>query len=397
MTRRLRPLITIPRYWPHMGGAELHTRRLAQELAIDHDPRVVHVCSTESTPTDWAYSRVKNHHFRDASIEVHQIGADALRRPVLNTLGSFAPHSRLARGLYARIAQPGIDRQIRNLSRTSDIVHAIYNGFTPLARAAARSGKPFVWTPLAHTSLPEGKGWSSAGFRALYRRADALIAMTEYEKDWLTQQGACADKVYVCPMAPLFDEGTPDPVAFRAQWHLGDDPVILFLGRLVDSKGYNQLIAARQEIWARHPTARIVMIGPVAPDIKQGIDALGDARLVVTGTISGVDKKSALAACDLLCVPSREESLGVIYLEAWSFGKPVVAFDMPVMRSVIEDGKDGLLCTDDPADLADKVCALLSSPKRARSMGCQGQAKVDRTYNWAETARRLTSVYNTLA
>ena len=61
------------------------------------------------------------------------------------------------------------------------------------------------------------------------------------------------------------------------------------------------------------------------------MDTLDEPRIRHLGVITDAEKSSALAACSLLCVPSTEESLGVTYLEAWSFGKPVVAADIPVL------------------------------------------------------------------
>jgi glycosyltransferase involved in cell wall biosynthesis len=386
-------LILIPRYWPHTGGAELHTRRLAAEMrARGARPTVVRICGAEPRETDYAYPWTEAEQLDDDGVAVIQPGAPRAWRPLLRRLAEAAPRSRLARGVYGRLCEHLIAASLRPIAREHDVVHAVYNGFTPLARAAARLGKPFVFTPLAHTHAPEGEAWSSPSLTALYARADALIAMTAYESDWLAARRGQGER-HVVPMAPLLDPERPCPDAFRARHGLGEDPIVLFLGRLSDSKGYGELAEAMRYVRARRPEARLVFVGPASDQAKARLAGLKDLRLHVLGALSGAQKNAALAAADLVAVPSTQESLGVVYLEAWSFAKPVIAADIPVMRSVISHGEDGLLADPSPTPLARAVLDLLNDPERAAAMGRAGAQKTARTYDWARAAQSLLDIY----
>lgn len=381
-------LMMVPRYWPQTGGAELHSRRLAQELGRDIDIDILRFNAEDDTATDFAYAAARTGVVNDGGMAVHTLSPTGPSAALLHGLAHTADRFRPARRAFNMLARRDLAPRLRRLARGYDVVHGVYNGFTAGFEALADTGKPFVFTPLAHTTKPEGTAWSSPQFRRLYQRADALIAMTEYERDWLTAQGADADRVHVCPMAPLFDLSKPDPEGFRARWKLGDAPVILFLGRLTGYKGYRQLIAAAELVWQEHPDTRFVIAGP-----GERPAGPADDRLVFTGPITDPDKKSAIAACDLLCVPSTEESLGVVYLEAWSFGKPVIAADIPAMRSVIRHGHDGWLVDQDAEAIADRLLILLDDPDRMPAAGKAGSLKVEQIYNWAQSARQLRSIY----
>ncbi|WP_300529454.1 glycosyltransferase family 4 protein [Maricaulis sp.] len=396
MSAPLRPFLFVPRYWPAVGGAELHSRRLAQELALHVPVEVARCCSSEPASTDYAFARARAGQVEDGPVMVKTIAPPNSYRPALGVLGDAAKGSRLARGLYAKLARPAAAASLRQASAQASVLHGVYNGFTPGAEALQSLGKPFVWTPLAHTTKPEGTAWSSPGFRRLYRKADALIAMTEYEREWLIGQGAAPSRVHVAPMAPLFDSDIPDPAAFRTRLGIADAPFVLFLGRTAEYKGYRALLAAAKTVWQSHPDVRFVFSGPLTAEAEAVFAEHTDLRIIVTGPLSGADKKSALSACTVLAVPSTEESLGVVYLEAWSFEKPVIAADIPAMRSVIAHDKDGLLVKPEGSAVAAAIADLLQRPERAQRMGSRGARKVEATYNWAAIADAHLKIYNAI-
>jgi glycosyltransferase involved in cell wall biosynthesis len=315
---------------------------------------------------------------------------------LLQGLGRLYTRTRWVRPLYTALFKTAVQKTLQRIATDYDLIHAVYNGLTPstvlVADVCQALDIPFVWTPLAHTTLPPGTGWSSRSFRRLYARADALIAMTAFEQDWLVAQGAAPERVHVCPVAPLLD-GTANPQRFRASYDVGDAPMVLFLSRLVDTKGYKQLCDAARLVWAQSPRTLFVFVGPCAPEVQRWFAAQREPRLRVLGPLDEGDKVSALAACDVLCVPSSEESLGVTYLEAWSFAKPVVALALPVLRTVIAHGVDGLLTPPQSPALADALVYLLEHPDVRQAMGQCGAQKVAAHYDWDVLAQRLSGIY----
>ena len=137
--------------------------------------------------------------------------------------------------------------------------------------------------------------------------------------------GAAAERVHVIPFGPVLSDHFDGP-SFRQRHGLGQFPVVLFVGQKLAYKGYRQIVeAAAPLVWAGVPDARFVFVGPRNPDSISVFERVSDPRVLELPAVDLEEKTSALAACDVFCMPSMQESLGVVYLEAWSLGKPVVA------------------------------------------------------------------------
>jgi glycosyltransferase involved in cell wall biosynthesis len=105
------------------------------------------------------------------------------------------------------------------------------------------------------------------------------------------------------------------------------------------------------------------------------------------------EKTDAYAACDVFCLPSTQESFGGVFTEAWSLGKPVIGCDIPAVRTVIDDGENGLLTRRRPAEIAERIVYLLERPDLRRRMGEHGRAKVQARYTWQRLAEQTLKVY----
>src|SRR5262249_37510843 len=151
------------------------------------------------------------------------------------------------------------------------------------------------------------------------RRADAVIAMTRFERESLIARGVAPDRCHVIPAGPVIGRRA-DPHGFRRRHRPGAAPPVLFLRRPWERQGYRNLAKAAPLVWARNPDARVLFVGPPSEQSIEYFQSARDARgrLLTLGAVSLHDKTSALAACDVLCVPSSGESLGLAYLEAWA-------------------------------------------------------------------------------
>ena len=395
----LRSSFIISRYWPNMGGSELHTRRLAHEIADRVDVDVVSHCSIEKILPEIAYAMNENKVINDKGVVNKQLSATGISRKLLRQLAVYYEKIRLARPVYRAVMRYSLSNTLTKHIQRSDVLHAVYNGSTATTQTAISVARkqdiPFVFTPLVHTTLPEGTAWSSRQFIKLYNKSDAILTMTTFEKQWLALRGVDEKRIHVCPMAPLL-EGEADTERFRIKYGLGEHPFILFLGRLVDSKGYKVLLEAAGKIWKDYPDIHLVFAGPATTESVKIFSRIKDSRIHYAGSIVDEEKSSALAACHFLCVPSLEESLGVIYLEAWQFKKPVIAADIPVLRTVISDQVDGLLCQVNGDAVAQACLKLLNNPLTSIVMGQNGFHKVNKHYNWKNIGNQLLSVYQNL-
>jgi glycosyltransferase involved in cell wall biosynthesis len=122
-----------------------------------------------------------------------------------------------------------------------------------------------------------------------------------------------------------------------------------------------------------------VLAGPETEGFRREYKPKAEAnrRVISFGSVSEREKLSLLSACDLLVLPSTVESFGIVYLEAWMYGKPVIGALTEVSSEVITHGKDGLLVPPgDHRALARAIGRLVTRPDLGKRMGARGRRKV---------------------
>ena len=111
--------------------------------------------------------------------------------------------------------------------------------------------------------------------------------------------------------------------------------------------------------------------------------------------LSEGEKQDALAACDLLCVPSEGESFGMVYFEAWAYKKPVVALDLPVLRESIGCVEGGVIAESEPKSIAEVLIKMLSGPELCREMGNRGY-ELALQHDWPRALESYSIAYQNL-
>ncbi|ASC71447.1 Glycosyltransferase Type 1 [Halomicronema hongdechloris C2206] len=387
----MRLLYTLTSYRPALGGAQIHTHLLAQHLAEHH--AVQAVCHWDHNRSDWLLgTTLRQPPARDYEIDtisVHRLGfswTEKLRMAIWLPL--YYPLMQVALPPIAG----EVARHLHPLAQSADLIHNVRIGREGLSYAswqtACQYDIPFVFTPVHH---PRWVGWRYRAYIELYRRADAVIALTPSEKSTLIDLGVAPDHIHVTGIGPVLAEQA-DAQRFRRQYGL-EAPMVLFLGQHYPYKGFRQLLEAAPLVWQHHSDTQFVFIGPPVKDSDQVFLAYTDSRIHHLGPVDLQAKTDALAACDLLCVPSSQESFGGVFTEAWSLGKPVVGGRIPAVADVVYEGTDGFLVAQDPDQIAERICYLLAYPERAQAMGQAGQAKVQQHYTWPTLAQKTEQVY----
>ncbi len=224
---------------------------------------------------------------------------------------------------------------------------------------------------------------------SLYNQADTVFVLSEFERDHLIRLGVEPSRLQVTGLAPA-SEATGNAARFRQTHGLGDRPLILFIGRKDRGKGYHALREAMPRILEAVPDACLVAIGP---DWEPPYPDVPERALLDLGRAEEAEKADALAACDVFCLPSEQESFGIVYVEAWSYGKPVVGGDAPAVRELIHEGVDGYRVTQDPAEIASVLIRLLSDPAHARAIGEAGYQRQQRSYIWEAVTQTHKSIF----
>ncbi len=185
---------------------------------------------------------------------------------------------------------------------------------------------------------------------------------------------------------------------------LGDEPVVLFVGRIQPLKGLLVAIEAVAAL-ADQRTTLVVVGGPSGPE---GREELARAHALVEATGLGERVRfvppqphhllsTFYRAADVCLVTSRSESFGLVALEAAACGKPVVASAVGGLTTIVENGTTGLLVDDrSPASFARHLSAVLGDAELAAAMG-EAAARRAKGYTWSTTAARLRRIYSDVA
>jgi glycosyltransferase involved in cell wall biosynthesis len=271
--------------------------------------------------------------------------------------------------------------------------------------AAERMGVPMVLSPHGTLTLTTGRSalksaWDALLSPAVARRFAAVVGLTAQEADearaaW-TQLGAETARVHfaVVPNGVNADEfaqltGRDE---FRARYGLGDAPVCLFLGRLHARKGVDVLV--RAFVQANVPGARLVLAGP-DEGMLAALEPLVDARIVVTGYLSGAERLAALAAADVFCLPATGEGLSMAALEALAAGLPAILSPGCNLPEAAEAGA-GVIVEPEAEPLAAALRDLLTDAPKRQVMSAAARELVRDRFTWGAAAAQLEQVYESV-
>jgi D-inositol-3-phosphate glycosyltransferase len=238
--------------------------------------------------------------------------------------------------------------------------------------------------------------------------SDCIIAATPYEfDDLLEHYAASPERLCVTPPGidhELFSPG--DRIAARRASGLGSGPIVLFVGRIQAHKGTDLAIrslARIPETVAAGPgPPQLVIVG--GPSGRAGDAELSDlhrlaADLGVAERVRFVAPQphNQLAcfyrAADVLVMPSRSESFGLVAVEAQACGLPVVASRVGGLRYVVAESESGVLVDDlDPRSFATALTAVLDHPAFADRLST-GAIEFAQKFSWDVTADRFLELY----
>jgi len=171
---------------------------------------------------------------------------------------------------------------------------------------------------------------------------------------------------------------------------------VLFVGRLDPRKGLPVLLDALPALRSAVPEARLVIVGDsfLRPWFERRVAAKDREHVLFAGAVSPAALPGYYASAHVAVSPAlKNESFGIVLLEAMATGKAIVASDIPGYHGVIEDGADGVLVPPgNAALLADALARLLRDPARRLALGARGRAKAE-AYGWSPVTARLESYY----
>ncbi len=420
----MRILHLINRYWPAQSGSEIHFGELSARLADDgHSVRV-------ATTTALDYEALSDPHGRQLSLrkEAHR-KVEIWRFPVRHLPGAPKSHAALQRLLMllsrhtpisadtlSRLSHSGLRipdfyRWLRRTEEPFDLIAGMNLLFHPILEAgsamAMRLKIPFVAYPILHLGAGEKPGegfpgpfYSGRHQLALLARCAAVVAQTETEKRFLEEHGVASNRIRVVgPGINPAEVTGGDGKRFRCKYGL-QGPVVSFLSSMVFDKGVMHLIEAVRRLWEEGSPVELVLAGTMFDSFRTWWSRIPPEtcrRIRLLGSIREEEKRDLLAASEIVAIPSRTDSFGLVYLEAWLYRKPVIGARAWGIDDVITDGRDGLLVEfGNEKSLSEAIATLAQNPSLRESMGFAGYRKVLEHHTWDRKYAMIRDLYHGL-
>ena len=375
-----------------MGGSAQNTLQTCVKLSNKYETVLVHGLSYESRMTD-----------REKQIIEDGIKESGVQGVKVIQLPSMVRRIRPLKDFKTLLCLVWLI-----FKEKPDIVHTHSSKAGILGRLAAKiAGVPhIVHTPHGHVFYGHFGIFASKIFlgveKIFSKFTDRMVALTDGEKNDYVRLSVCPPeklyKIHSGVELKPFMQANGNRVEKKRS--LGLDPngtVIGFVGWLLPIKGPAYLLKAMGHIWPDHPTASLVMVGKGELDVDLRAQAL---RMNANGRVKFLgwreDIHEIMPVFDLLVLPSLNEGMGRVLVEAMAAGKPVVASEVGGIPDLVRHGETGYLVR--PADekaLANGIKKILNDPERARQMGRRGKAYC-RQFSLEAMIEKLDDLYSDL-
>ena len=244
------------------------------------------------------------------------------------------------------------------------------------------------------------------GSRRVLDDADFVICVGQSEMEKAKKQLSHERIAYLPNGVDCAKFATGDGAAFRAKHGIPSGAFLALNISRIDAQK-NQLLAleAFAKLRAQQPNSFLILIGPeTQPDYAKKLrdfiaaNNLGDHVKILPGMRNdNPELIQAFHACDVFVLPSMHEPFGIVVLEAWSSGKPVIASRVGGLQALVSDGDTGFFinpnASDAAVDLAAKLNRFATEPELKNKIGANGLREAKSKYDWTQIGQQLETLY----
>lgn len=389
----MRLAFVVPRYGQEViGGGELHCRQIAERLAGHCSIDVLTTCALDYET--WADHYPPSDTVEDG-VRVRRFPVTRPRDPqrfAAFTARLFHGERTLLDEVSWMVQQgpcsPGLLDAIRRDRNEYDLfVFFIYLYFPTYFGLPLVPDKA-VLVPLAHDEPP----FHLDLFRSVFNLPRLVVYQTEAERALVHWKHGSALGPGLVLAGGLNLPPAGDPAAFRAAHSLLDDPLLVYVGRINESKGCHELLAYFDAYKRLRPgRLKLVLLGPQEMHVPRRPDVLA------LGVVSEQEKYAALRAAEVFVLPSHFESLSYATLEAWLTERPaLVSGASAVLREHCHAGGGGVYYRDG-AEFVAALDLLLGDPALRATLGSRGRRYVEQGYLWDLVEARYLGAFHELA
>ncbi len=271
----------------------------------------------------------------------------------------------------------------------------------PVLQVAQRAHIPVLTTPFVHLGEIHDPAfvryYSMPQQLDILQRSVAVFTMTQREAVFLQNRGVTTPMHVIGAGVTPHDVVGGDAVAFRRR-HAIAGPICIQVGAMARDKGTITTVEAMRILWAQGRDITLVLIGaPLAhfTDYLSGLPTSDLAHIRVLAYASDDERRDAYAAATVFVLPSRTDSFGIVFLEAWCNMLPVIGADAGGIPDVVRDNHNGLLVPfADECALAGAVVRFLDDGALAKRLAQCGHDDVLAHDTWDHVYARISAHYN---
>ena len=370
-------LTVIQRFYPVIGGSEILTKTYLDYLSTNHDV-TVYTTKAEDIQSFWnsKAKKIQENPNYDYQIKRYnfliptQIKNDSKlnKFPIAsNYPGPFSPQ------IWRDLVINKNDFDLYFLTAFP------YDHLIPAYVSAKKWKKPIISMPLIHQEYPEL--FLTSLRLSILDNSDRIVSLSNSEKNILIEHGIESEKISVIPPTIISPVEKLEKSNHLKQNELQNynGKTILFVGTKSIMKGVIFLLQAMMQIWKKRENVRLILIGPSSPEFEiffKQIPSKFKEKILNLGIVSEEEKLSAFSLCDVFVLPSKSESFGLVYVEAWLNSKPVIGCKIKSMEEVIDDKKNGILTEfGNVPELEQSISFLLDNPEVCQQFGINGKIK----------------------
>lgn len=406
------------RYYPARGGAEQFIQILSEYL-FNTGKYSVDIWTTDALSADTLWDlgndviQKKEEVINGVNIKRFPIGKGLLRNRYLNkifrVIFGFLPFFRIS-NLATCPTSFGMLSEIKK-NKKYDFVTVSSTPYYFLFYVGYLISKkldiPLIVVPALHIGAGDRDSLRKKYLRKtaipFFEHAHKIILNTKTEgdeiKDFCKKNGVKIDEGKFL----IIGQGVfPDKIKggigdrFRKKYGIEND-IIFQIGSKSFEKGSINLIKAMIRCWDKGTDAALIFGGGYNKEFSEYVDGLDSRykeRILNIDNISESEKWDLYDAGTVFSMVSKTDSFGIVYLEAWMYGKPVLGCRNDAINEVISDGEDGFLVKfDDIEELSERIISLLENYKQRVNMGENGRRKVLEKYNWNKNLRKVAKIY----
>lgn len=318
----------------------------------------------------------------------------------------YYPSVRLRRLYWA----PDLRTEFEARVRDYDVIHLHSVFLWPTlaaARVAQRAGVPYVVSPRGALvkDLFRRRGslrktlWMKLFEKRTLERAGAVHVTSTREADELRRFDLRLHRIEIVPngldVRPSFEHSD---LPARLLERFGEDPLVVYLGRLSWEKGLDRLLDALPGL----PRGVVVIAGNDDSNYQAQLEQRAYSlrvteRIVFTGPLSRPQVETLLTRASVLVLPSYSENFGNVVLEAMAAGCPVVVTEAVGAAEIVRESQAGIVVPGEPASLCAAIQRLIDDSDLRHAMGERGKTAIRERFTWRAIVARMSEVYRSLA